>query len=478
MNENQENKSRQKRNIILLICLLGITILQTWTGSGLSEKEKPAISTPSMELALFNWVARILIGSKTLYLEQVAKRGEEFPESLKWVQRIGAIDAYLEPSIEDNSITEDVLIGKTILAGHENLRSQYAELRVKAGRRSSESKVDILALIDKIYGQADKNHTLTEEYLLSISESVEDKLGWIGRILILDGIAITAPEEAKTELNLLYEEAQKKAVVFGGMLIAAVLLLGIGFLALMTWLIKIAFADFKIAGIKISIPSNQLLEIFILYLSALNILFYLTSKLDTDFENRLRITSLGTLSLSLLALYPLFKGSQIRQTLTSIGLLPLPSIKSLFAGPIFVAAMWPIFTLLLSFYQNILSKLNIDLTQGEHPVVPVFLSSDSQHALIWLFVFAAVVAPVVEEIMFRGVLYGWLRDHYGKFVSMFVSAFIFAIVHPQGALGIVPLSLIGCGLAFIREWRGSLIPCMLAHSLVNTTVLTIIFQLR
>jgi len=122
--------------------------------------------------------------------------------------------------------------------------------------------------------------------------------------------------------------------------------------------------------------------------------------------------------------------------------------------------------------------LNIDLTQGEHPVVPVFLSSDSQHALIWLFLFAAVVAPIVEEIMFRGVLYGWLRDHYGKLISTLVSAFIFAVVHPQGALGIVPLSLIGCGLAFIREWRGSLIPCMLAHSLVNTTVLTIIFQLR
>jgi membrane protease YdiL (CAAX protease family) len=478
MSENQENKSRQSRNIIFLIFLLAVTILQTWSGSGLSEKEKPAISTPSMELALFNWVARILIGSKTLYLEQVEKRGAEFPENLKWVQRIGAIDAYLEPSIEDNSITEDVLVGKTILAGHANLRSQYAELRVKAGRRSSESKVDVLALVDKVYGQADKNNTLTEEYLLSISESVEEKLGWIGKILILDGIAKTAPEEAKTKLNFLYEEAQTKAVVFGGMLITAVVLLGIGFLALMTWLIKIAFADFNLAGVKINIPSNQLLEIFILYLAALNILFYLTSKIETDFETRLRVTSLGTLALSLLALYPLFQGSRIKQTLSSIGLLPLPSIRSLFAGPIFVAAMWPIFTLLLSFYQSILTKLNIDLTQGEHPVVPVFLSSDSQHALIWLFLFAAVVAPIVEEIMFRGVLYGWLRDHYGKLISTLVSAFIFAVVHPQGALGIVPLSLIGCGLAFIREWRGSLIPCILAHSLVNTTVLTIIFQLR
>jgi membrane protease YdiL (CAAX protease family) len=479
MSENQENKSAQKRNVILLICLLTITILQTWTGSGLSEKEKPAISTtPSMELALFNWVARILIGSKTLYLEQVAKRGDEFPEDLKWIQRFGAIDAYLAPSIEDSSITEDVLIGKTILAGHENLRTQYAELRVKAGRRSSESKVDLLDLIDKVYGQADKNNTLSKKYLLSISESVEQKLGWIGKILILDGIAKTYSTEAQLELNVLYEEAQHKAVVFGGMLITAVLLLGIGAIALLTWIVKIAFRDFHLAGTNISIPSNQLCEIFIIYLAALNVLFYLTSHLDTDFESRLQITSIGTLSLSLVALYPLFKGSRIKETLTSIGLLPVPSIKSLFAGPIFVAAMWPIFTAVLSFYQSFLTKLNIDLTQGEHPVVPVFLSSDSQHALLWLFLFAAVVAPIVEEIMFRGALYGWLRNNYGKFVSMLVSAFIFAIVHPQGALGIVPLSLIGCGLAFIREWRGSLTPCMLAHSLVNTTVLTIIYQLR
>lgn len=482
MTDKALDQSRHKKSVLILLILLSITVIHTWSGGTTSNVEqleaKKELSIPSMELSLFNWVAKILIGSKQIASEYYADKGIEIPKSLAWLNSFAPIANYLEPSIQDQGLTQDVLIGKTILAGHEGLRSQYAELRVKAGRESSDYSLDILALIDKVYGQADKKGQLTAEYLDSISTNVETHLGWISKILLVDALKLSNPDAAKIKLDFIYAEASEKALVFGFMFLIGALLLTIGFFALMIWILKLAFADFKISGVNISIPSQQLLDVFILYLIALNLLFLYTTTLEASFETKIKLTAVGTLSLSLLAIYPAIKGSNIRNILKTIGILPWPGFKNLFVGPIFVAAMWPLFALAIGFYQDILNKLNIDIARAEHPVVPVFLSSDSEFALTWLFVFAAVVAPIVEEIMFRGVLYGWLRDHYGKIVSIVTSAFLFAVVHPQGALGIVPLSLIGCGLAFLREWRGSIIPCMLAHSLVNTTVLTIIFQLR
>jgi len=91
-----------------------------------------------------------------------------------------------------------------------------------------------------------------------------------------------------------------------------------------------------------------------------------------------------------------------------------------------------------------------------------------------VFFLGVIVAPFVEEIMFRGALYSWLRARMGAISAMFASAILFAAVHPQGAIGLLPLSMIGLVLAFIREWRGSLLACMLAHACFNAGTLVLI----
>jgi membrane protease YdiL (CAAX protease family) len=89
-----------------------------------------------------------------------------------------------------------------------------------------------------------------------------------------------------------------------------------------------------------------------------------------------------------------------------------------------------------------------------------------------------VVAPLVEETMFRGVLYRHLREassRRGKLASILlgtvVTSFVFAVIHPQGWLGVPPLMGIATALALTREWRGSLLPCMLAHGLNNGVIM-------
>jgi membrane protease YdiL (CAAX protease family) len=89
-----------------------------------------------------------------------------------------------------------------------------------------------------------------------------------------------------------------------------------------------------------------------------------------------------------------------------------------------------------------------------------------------------VVAPVVEETMFRGVLYRHLRelthgiDRVASLLfSTLISCFIFAIIHPQGVMAVPALMALACGFVLAREWRGTLLPSMIAHGLNNALVL-------
>jgi membrane protease YdiL (CAAX protease family) len=114
-----------------------------------------------------------------------------------------------------------------------------------------------------------------------------------------------------------------------------------------------------------------------------------------------------------------------------------------------------------------------------HPVVLALASGD-----VWVrlqvLVLACVVAPVVEEIMFRGVLFRHLREltcRLGGGWSFLLSAtgvsFLFAVVHPQGLVAVPVLMSLAYGFALAREWRGSLLPGMVAHGLNNGLVMTV-----
>jgi membrane protease YdiL (CAAX protease family) len=59
-------------------------------------------------------------------------------------------------------------------------------------------------------------------------------------------------------------------------------------------------------------------------------------------------------------------------------------------------------------------------------------------------------------------------------VAVFFSSLVFALVHPQGAIGVVPLMTIGMVLAYVREWRESLIAPMLVHACFNGGTLIVV----
>ena len=94
-----------------------------------------------------------------------------------------------------------------------------------------------------------------------------------------------------------------------------------------------------------------------------------------------------------------------------------------------------------------------------------------------VFFVAAVAAPVVEETMFRGILYPALRGKIGVFGGAAVSAAIFSGVHPTLPGGFLPIWAIGFALALLYERRGSLLPGIVLHGLHNGFITLTAFAL-
>ncbi len=79
--------------------------------------------------------------------------------------------------------------------------------------------------------------------------------------------------------------------------------------------------------------------------------------------------------------------------------------------------------------------------------------------------FAVVIsAGVGEEMLFRGLLQGSLENKLPAAAAIFITSFIFAILHPASVLTIFFLALV---LGLITYKTGSIIPAVIIHSMNN-----------
>lgn len=81
-----------------------------------------------------------------------------------------------------------------------------------------------------------------------------------------------------------------------------------------------------------------------------------------------------------------------------------------------------------------------------------------------------VVAPICEEILFRGFIFTALRNWRGTLTAAVIAALLFGGIHAGSApeADLPPLAFLGFGLCLLYRYTGSLYPCMIAHSLNNS----------
>jgi uncharacterized protein len=85
---------------------------------------------------------------------------------------------------------------------------------------------------------------------------------------------------------------------------------------------------------------------------------------------------------------------------------------------------------------------------------------------VLVFAVIAVTAPIVEEIVFRGYLFGALTRWKGPWPAAVVTGVLFGAahvaVHPPEVL--LTLSVMGFALCLVFWFTGSLLPCIALHA--------------
>ncbi|HID06449.1 MAG TPA: CPBP family intramembrane metalloprotease [Armatimonadetes bacterium] len=113
----------------------------------------------------------------------------------------------------------------------------------------------------------------------------------------------------------------------------------------------------------------------------------------------------------------------------------------------------------------------------EHPIIHILIAHQDWITLLTVVLVGSIVAPIIEETIFRGIFYTALRQHLGVLSSAIISATLFALLHPQSVIGACPLLVLGVAFALLYEARRSLIAVVVTHALVNCVSIVLLILL-
>jgi len=143
-------------------------------------------------------------------------------------------------------------------------------------------------------------------------------------------------------------------------------------------------------------------------------------------------------------------------------------------GVILYLATLPLFWFYSMIYQLGLQYVGYDTIPQE--VVMVFSSETSWVARLYMILLAAIMAPLFEELLFRGIAFPLVARRWGLAPAVIVVSAVFAIVHFH-VPSLVPLFLLAVALSLGYMYSGSLLVPMVMHGLFNTVNLVLLLML-
>jgi len=129
-----------------------------------------------------------------------------------------------------------------------------------------------------------------------------------------------------------------------------------------------------------------------------------------------------------------------------------------------VIALFVAIILLNALYQNVITTFHLNLQTNDQVIL-----RESKIAPLTTYatlLASVLVAPLCEEIFFRGFVFAGLLRSMPVWLAVVMSALIFAVAHADPGSFLV-LFFIGLGLAFLRWYTKSLWPGILLHVLNN-----------
>ncbi|MEM7790316.1 MAG: type II CAAX endopeptidase family protein [Verrucomicrobiota bacterium] len=146
--------------------------------------------------------------------------------------------------------------------------------------------------------------------------------------------------------------------------------------------------------------------------------------------------------------------------------------------PLFIKLL-PLVWIAAMFWSSLIAALEHTGIIGEQKsqeLVELFKSGGGFVEILILFVLAVFLAPLVEEIIFRGCIYRFLKSKAARLPAQIFSATLFGLMH-QNLLALFPLIVVGIILAHIYEKSGSIYVPICFHACFNAFSLIMLFLL-
>ena len=112
--------------------------------------------------------------------------------------------------------------------------------------------------------------------------------------------------------------------------------------------------------------------------------------------------------------------------------------------------------------------------RGVNPVTLIRAKLPTGQGVFLFFLVGSLVAPVAEEVFFRGILYGFLR-RWGVLLALIISTLMFVLAHSVGAGFPVTQVVGGILFAVAYEVEGNLMVPITIHVLGNSALFTLAF---
>lgn len=191
-------------------------------------------------------------------------------------------------------------------------------------------------------------------------------------------------------------------------------------------------------------------------------LLFVLGSLSPELDIDLWVALIPTL-LELLLLIPVwwFSVRKYRASLRTLGFVGFrPSVLGVGLGLLFAVYMFN------GVYAYLLDGFGLRVQTDLTPVV-------RELSTVWPLLFATVVvAPVTEEIFFRGFVFAGLRQRYDWRWAAAISSVLFAAAHLQLTF-FIPAFLLGYLFAFLYQRSDSIWPGMILHAVVNGLAMTL-----
>jgi uncharacterized protein len=105
----------------------------------------------------------------------------------------------------------------------------------------------------------------------------------------------------------------------------------------------------------------------------------------------------------------------------------------------------------------------------EQDIAEEIKSEDAALAVVGYIGLTCLIAPLAEEVFFRGLLFPVLRARVGVAWGVLITGALFSVVHALGSPveALIVLFVLGSGLCLLYLRTGSLLPCIGLHALNN-----------